>query len=186
MTVLPTGHGVSMLSGAEMFAQAKTMWSLAEWEPNERKRNILAREVIAKLDSALRTELDPQLQAACYNIRGQCQAKVGEDEEARISFRSALKLNKNMRQAQINLDQVNSRLHIKSQRESTKKTKRNKQKYCCYFIPRQRCCKPDVVRYTRNLFRTQAPQSAHPPPHCMGWPCARRRISAGQPSPSCK
>ena len=88
-----------MLSGAEMFAQAKTMWSLAEWEPNERKRNILAREVIAKLDSALRTELDPQLQAACYNIRGQCQAKVGEDEEARISFRSALKLNKNMRQA---------------------------------------------------------------------------------------
>lgn len=130
----------------EDFSQAKTIWSLAEWEPDEVKRQSLASEAIVKLERALSTPLDKQMQAACHNIAGQCHVKLGQESEARASFESALKANKHMRQAQAQLDRVNARSAAKARAEKSARQKRNRQMYCCYVFPRcsRGPCKPEV------------------------------------------
>jgi hypothetical protein len=58
----------------EHFNEAKVVWSLAEWEPDEEKLRALVDEVIGLLDRALAGQLDSLAQAACYHIRGQVRA----------------------------------------------------------------------------------------------------------------
>eukprot|EP01047_Picozoa_sp_COSAG01_P112696 COSAG01_NODE_41428_length_451_cov_3.821023_1_plen_97_part_01 len=49
----------------EHFNEAKVVWSLAEWEPDEEKLRALVDEVIGLLDRALAGQLDSLAQAAC-------------------------------------------------------------------------------------------------------------------------
>ena len=144
----------------EDFSQAKTIWSLAEWEPDEVKRQSLASEAIVKLERALSTPLDKQMQAACHNIAGQCHVKLGQESEARASFESALKANKHMRQAQAQLDRVNARSAAKARAEKSARQKRNRQMYCCYVFPRcsRGPCKPEVVSVQQYSMRSHAAQ----------------------------
>ena len=145
--IAPGGYRGACI-GMQDFSQAKTIWSLAEWEPDDARRQSLLLEVIEKLERALSSPLDKQMQAACHNIAGQCYMKLGQETEACAAFESALKLNKNMRQTRKHLDLVNARSAAKARAAQLARQKRNRQLYCCYIFPRcsRGPCKPEVVR----------------------------------------
>jgi hypothetical protein len=119
----------------EHFNEAKVVWSLAEWEPDEEKLRALVDEVIGLLDRALAGQLDSLAQAACYNIRGQCFAKLGRDEEAKQELKRGLKLRK-IPHAQRQLVEVEARLAARERAESAALRKQRQHKYCCFCVPR--------------------------------------------------